>query len=175
MDTRSVFIVKKPRAKLFLYGALNFVLFAMLAALFYGTLRVSQDIVSKRQEIETLSLVVAQAVELREASGVADAAFAELQKILPDTDRLLFVSTELEAHARAHGMLFGFHYGAVHEGPPRAIFFTMSLEGSLYSLMGYLGALTRELPYIMHVLNIDVAMVTDGQFRAVISGKLFIL
>ena len=168
------FTIEKPHAKFLLYGAINVALLALLGALLYGIGRLSRDITEAKQEIETLSLAVSQVTLLRYTSSAADAAATALQRILPGTDQLLFISTELETLAVQSNLQFGFQYGAVEEGQPRAILFTMSLEGPILGVARYLEALATESPHIMQFANVDVMGAPGGGHRAIVSGKIFI-
>lgn len=168
------FVVEKPHVKFLLYAGVNVALIAVLGSILYGINRVSGDIAAAKQEIETLSLVVSQIAALRDTSNAADAAMHELQRILPGTDQLLFISTELEALASRFTIQFGFQYGATDEGPPRAILFTMSLEGPLLEVARYIEALATEFPYIMQISNLDVVGTQGGGYRAILAGRIFI-
>jgi Tfp pilus assembly protein PilO len=168
------FTVEKPHVKFLLYGVVNLMLMAVLGSLLYGIGRLTREIVAVKQEMERLAAVVSQISMLRDSSSAAEAALTELRRILPGTDQLLFISTELETLARTSNLQFGFQYGAVEEGPPRAILFTMSLEGPLPQVARYLEALTTDLPYIMQFGNLEITGTAEGTYRAIASGKMFI-
>jgi Tfp pilus assembly protein PilO len=168
------FTLEKPRAKLFFYAGLNAGVALVFALSVYGVIRIAKDISSIRKEIANLSLTVSQTAQLRAASQEVDAIFQELRRILPGTEELLFVSTELEKLAKNSGLEFGFQYGEVNEGPPRAIFFTMSLDGPFDKIVEYLEAIRANSPYIMEFSSVDIRSTEGGTHSAIIAGKLFI-
>jgi hypothetical protein len=165
---------EKSHSKILLYVAVNLAIILIFGAAIYGVGRVTNDIVSLRSEIAALSLAIAQMVELRAAAEDAEILIAELKRVVPDTEQLLFVSTNFEELALRFGLSFGFNYGGVDEGPPRAILFTMSLTGELVQIMRYINAMHADTPYIMEISNIDVSVGEGGVHTAVVAGKLFI-
>jgi hypothetical protein len=174
MASPTHFTIAKPSAKFLLYAAINIFLFLIFGALLYGVNRVSRDVIKAKEESETLAFMISQINRLRSASGMADKVTTELRKILPSADQLLFVSGELEALAAASRLQFGFQYGAIEEGPPRAMLFTMSLEGQLTDMMQYFDALTKKVSYIMQFTNFDIISTQEGTHQATIAGKIFI-
>jgi hypothetical protein len=168
------FTTEKPRNKILLYAAVNLAIILIFAVVVYGVGRVTDDIVVLRNEIAGLSLAIARMVELRAEAEDAETLLAELKRMVPDTEQLLFVSTHFETLALRFGLSFGFNYGGVDEGPPRAILFTMSLTGELAQIMRYINAMRADTPYIMEISNIDISVEEGGAYIAVIAGRLFI-
>lgn len=170
----NAFKAEKPLRQILLYGGFNLVLALALAALIYMTGNTVREIAALRSEIARLSLAIAQMAELSVVAQDAGVIMEELKHVLPDTEQLLFVSTRLEEQAVAADLGFGFQYGAVDEGPPAAILFTMSLTGQFVQIIQYIEAMRVNLPYIVEISSIESRVAEGGAHSAIVSGRLFI-
>jgi hypothetical protein len=97
-----------------------------------------------------------------------------LNKILPTSDELIFVSEELERYAKNFNLGFNFQYGSLEEGPPKAKYFTLYLEGSLEDITKFLEGMNKNFPWIVEILNIDIRGLSSEGYSIVLSGKIFI-
>lgn len=166
--------MQSSRIKIVTYVAVNAILAAGIAALAFGIARFTREAGVAKREIETLSLIASQVATLRETSRPADEALGKLREMLPDTEKLLFISSELESMATRFGLDFFFQYGSVDEGPPRSILFTMSVSGTSAGLLAYLDALGKEPTYRIRVMNADFSRAEAGKYRGVMTGNIYI-
>lgn len=166
--------IKKSRTRIFLYIAIGFAIVFIFGITIHSVRRAADDIALLRNEMEILSRAVAQTAELSADEREAEAILEKLAHILPGVEELLLVSTSLETLALRFNLGFGFQYGEINEGPPRSIFFTMSLNGGFSQITEYVEALYEETVHIISISSLEIGVDDDGAHRAIISGKLFI-
>lgn len=167
--------IKQTSLGIFIWVFLDIVFAAGLVGLFVLTSASVRAIVSLRSEVAALSAMSSQLTALSQDSKKAESILPQLRRMLPDSDQLLFASSEFSELARRLGVEFGFQFGNIHGGDAyQNISFTMTLGGTFPQLTRYLEKL-GELPYFIKISKIDLSTGAGAEvFRATMSGIIFI-
>jgi hypothetical protein len=121
----------------------------------------------KTAQLEILSKLTTQ-------FAAAEPYLPKLQNILPRRDEMIGFDRNLIALAKERKVGFGFSFGG--ETPSSAgsagwISFTITLQGSLDDITGYLDALNK-LPYFIEFPGVDMG-IRGGQYSTQLSGRVF--
>lgn len=125
------------------------------------------------------AIMQAQAIrvlsELKKDAPRARLDYALLQGALPDRDQLISFPRELEQLAKASGVDLGFSFGS--EAPstdtqPGNIRFTMSLSGTLESLLSFLKVFENHR-YFINLSSVDLTKREESRFALTTSGEVF--
>jgi Tfp pilus assembly protein PilO len=141
--------------------------------LFYNQ-RLASKILELKEEIGRLNYAIGSLVDLKRDSPKATELISKLSLILPDTEGLLEISSELEEISRSLGLNQNFAFGSTApatEAEPKSVGFSLSLTGDPAKFVQYFKQI-EDLPYILNFNQIDISL-TQGIYQFNSSGKIY--
>lgn len=134
----------------------------------------AKHIVELKTQLELQNQTIANLARLKQEQQRALALEKRLQFIVPDTNRLLTVSSELEDIADTFALDQNFAFGqesAATPQEPKAVGVNLSLGGALLSFLSYLKEMER-LPYVLTFSQIEVNF-TGVEYQINTAGKIY--
>lgn len=131
--------------------------------------KISTAIRKIRDEELAARLELVEFTNLKGNKDEALAALTILRRALPERDDLFSFRGDIEQMARNRNLRSGFSFGAEvrgEDGQPGHVNFSLSVEGSLSSLMTFL----RDVENLSYLLEVGQVSITGE--GAIVSGKL---
>mgnify|MGYP001603551745 CR=1 FL=1 len=128
-----------------------------------------------RNKIDEQKSALTNLAILTQESERAEEILVKLKLLLPNTDQLLFVSSELETFAKTSALDQSFSFGAespASESQPKAIGVNIVLSGGIRNFVEYLRKI-ENVPYVLNLTEIEIS----GQgvkYQINAAGKIYI-
>jgi len=149
---------------------------AVLGWLIFWSHKLALSAQDWRQKIAEQRQVIDQLSGLKRDKQRADELLPRLKLMLPDTERVLDISGEIETLAKNQGLpapsfSFGNTFPATAE-EPAAIGFSLASEGPLDAILGYIKAL-EALPYTVNLSDMELTRRDSRAYRLNAAGKIY--
>jgi len=150
---------------------------ALVAALLWLSLfnkSLVEQITTLKIKIDRHNREIANLSLLKQASQQAVELEPKLNALLPDTERLLSVSAELDNLAGAMQLSQKFTFGnelPATDAEPKAVGFNLFLSGDIIKMLEYLKRI-EALPYVVKLGQIDINHIA-GVYQMNASGKIY--
>lgn len=165
---------RKWITRIIVSSGLSLLLIAVLVWLLFLDTRLTKGILDLKSHLDLRNQEVASLSRLKQERQRAEVLEQKLERIVPDTERLLSVNSDLDAIAGETGMQQSFAFG--QETPataqePKAVAVNLSLVGTLSQFLSHLGRL-EALPYVLNLNQIEILFITPN-YQINASGKIY--
>lgn len=152
------------------------VLSAILGWLIFWSDKLALSVQDWRQKIVVQRQAIDQLSGLKRDKERADALLPRLKLMLPDTERVLDISGEIETLAKNQGLpIPSFSFGNTSQATaqePASIGFSLGISGPLDGIAAYIKAL-EALPYTVNLTDMEFTRRDSHTYQLNAAGRIY--